>query len=87
MVPGELAPVLRALLAKHPDLRPEAESIAIEMLSSPFVDDVAEDVLETVKSLGVDRLNGRAGGQPWGCVEPLEAACELLDEALDMTGR
>ena len=57
------------------------------MVSSPSVDDVAEDVLEVVKSLGEDRLHGRAGRQPWGYVEHSEAAWDLLDEALDMTGR
>lgn len=83
MAPGELATVLRALLARHPDLLQEAESIAIEMVSLPSVEDVAEDVLEAVTLLGVDRLHGRAGKQQWGYMEPSEAAWELLDEAID----
>ena len=44
MAPSELAAVLRALLAKHAELRTEAEQIAVDMISSPSVDDVAEDV-------------------------------------------
>jgi hypothetical protein len=83
IAPSELATVLRVLLAKHPDLRQEAESIAVEMVSSPDVEDVAEDVVEAVTSLGVDRLHGRAGKQRWGYVEPSEAAWELLEEGLE----
>jgi hypothetical protein len=38
MVPLELASILRAVLAKHPDLRAEAEQIAIAMIAAPSVD-------------------------------------------------
>ncbi len=69
--------MLRAPLAKHPDLRQEAESIAIEMVSSPSVENVAENVLDAVTSLDIDSFHGRAGKQPWGYVEPTETAWEL----------
>lgn len=83
MAPSELATVLRALLKKHPDLRPEAESIAVEMVSSPSVENIAEDVLDAVTSLGIDSFHERAGKQSWGYVEPTEVAWELLGEAVE----
>ena len=83
MAPTELLTVLRALLAKHADLRTEAEQIAVDMISSPSVDDVAEDVRGAVTSLGIDSFHGRAGKQPWGYVEPSQAAWDLLGEAVE----
>lgn len=83
MSPGELAVVLRALLKKHLDLKPEAEAVAVEMVSSPSVEDIAEDVLDAVTSLDIDTFHGRAGKQPWGYVEPGQAAWDLLGEAVE----
>jgi hypothetical protein len=74
MAPSELATVLRALLMKHAALRPEAESLAVELVSSPSVENIAEDVLDAVTSLGIDSFHGHAGKQSWGYVEPTEAA-------------
>ena len=82
MDPDELATVLRTLLAKHPELRTEADSIGVDMVSAPSVEDVAEDVFDAVTSLDTGAFHGRAGKQPWGYVEPTEAAWELLDEAV-----
>ena len=56
---GELATVMRALLEKHPELRLQAESIAVEMISSSSVDNIAEDVLDVVSSRGVDSFQQR----------------------------
>ncbi len=81
--PGELVAVLRALLARHPDLRDEAESIAFAMVSSASVGDIAADVLDAVSSLGINSFHGRTGKQPWGYAEPSEAAWELLHEAVE----
>jgi len=83
MSPGELAVVLRDLLNDHPDLRPEAEAIAVETVSSPSVEDIAEEVLDAVTSLDLDSLNDRAGSHSWGYVGPTEAAWELLQEAVE----
>jgi hypothetical protein len=83
MSPGELAVVLQALLKKHPDLKPEAEAVAIEMVSFPSFEDIAEDVLDAVASLGIDAFHGRAGKQPWGYVDPSQAAWDLLGEAVE----
>ncbi len=83
MTASERASVLEALLKRHPELRSEAEQIAVDMISSPSVEEVAEEVRHAVTALGVDSLNGRAGRQPWGHVDPSEAAWELLGEAVE----
>lgn len=79
----EVASVLRILLDKHPNLKREAEEIAAGVVSSPSVEDIADDVCFDVTSLDMDDLNDRAGKQSWGYVEPGEAAEELLGEAVD----
>ena len=83
MTPDELADVLHTFLAKHPELRAEAQRIAIDLIASPSVKDVADEVYDAVTSLGLDSLNGRAGKQAWGYTEPSEAAWELLGEAVE----
>ncbi len=83
MAPSELATVLHILLTKYPDLRSEAESIAVEMVSSPSVEHIAENVLDAVTSLDIDSFHRHAGKQSWGYVEPTEAAWELLGEAVE----
>jgi len=83
MAPPELAAVLQALIERHPDLRAEAEAAAIEMMSASTVEDIAEGVFDAVTSLDLDSLCGRAGSQPWGYVEPSEAAWELLEEPVE----
>ena len=83
MAPHEMASVLRAVLTKHPELRAEAEQIAIDMIAAPSVEDVADEVHDAVTSLGIESLHGRAGKQAWGYVEPNEAAWELLGESVE----
>jgi hypothetical protein len=78
----ELAAVLRSLLRKHPDLKRDAESLATAIVSSPSVEDIADEVCANLTSLDVDELSGRAGKHPWGYVEPDQAAQELLEEAV-----
>jgi hypothetical protein len=79
----EAASVLRMLLDRDPELRPEAEAIAKGVLSevSPF--SVADDVESAVFQYDYDDLNGRAGRHSWGYVEPTEAAWELMEEAVE----
>ncbi|MBM4094013.1 MAG: hypothetical protein FJ276_32090 [Planctomycetes bacterium] len=83
MVPSELATVLRALLAKHPELSTEAEQIAIDMIAAPSAEAVADEVHDAVTALSIESFHGRAGKQAWGYVEPTEAAWELLGEAVE----
>jgi hypothetical protein len=79
----ELAAVLRSLLKSHPDLRTEAEKIAVEVVSAPSVDAIADEVLTNVEDLDMDDLNSRAGRHSWGYVEPTDAAWELLEQAVE----
>lgn len=83
LAPEEANTVLRLLLEKHPELHPEAEQIATDLMSSPSVEDIAADVFERVTGVGMDDLNERAGAHSWGYVEPSEAAIELLGESVE----
>lgn len=80
--PVELAGVLGELLRARPELRAEAERIAREQLAGADREGVAEQVEWELRSLSSDELNGRAGRQRWGYVEPTEAAWELLGETV-----
>ena len=77
------ASVLKTLLARHRELRPEAEAIARDLLTQISLFSVADDVEIALLQYGYDDLNGRAGGHSWGYVEPTEAAWELLEEAVE----
>jgi hypothetical protein len=80
--PVEVAGVLELLLRSRPELRGEAERIAREQLANADLEAVAEAVESELRSLSSDELNGRAGRQRWGYVEPTEAAWELLGETV-----
>ncbi|MGO9899154.1 MAG: hypothetical protein ACLP0J_05575 [Solirubrobacteraceae bacterium] len=80
--PVELAGVLEELLRARPELRADAERIAREQLAGADLEAVAEQVEWELRSLSSDELNGRAGRQRWGYVEPIEAAWELLGETV-----
>jgi len=56
--------------------------MATAIVSSPSVEDMADEVCTNLTSLDVDELSGRAGKHPWGYVEPDQAAQELLEEAI-----
>ena len=74
--------MLRQLLEKHPELRPEAGQFATEYVSSSSIDEIAQDVYHRITDIDLEELTGRAGKHPWGYVEPGEAAIELMDESL-----
>ena len=79
----EAVAVLYLLLDKHPELRPEVEGMAKNVISSKSIEAIAADVFNAVTGVDLEALNGRAGKHSWGYVEPSEAAWELLEEALD----
>lgn len=79
----ESAGVLRLLLEKHPELVPEAQTLALQLVAKVGMDVVAEEVREAVLGLDLEDLNARAGRHEWGYVDPSEAAWELLEEAID----
>ena len=56
--------------------------MGVDMVSAASVEGVAEDIFDAVTSLDIGTFHGHAGKQPWGYVEPTEAAWELLDEAV-----
>ena len=75
--------VLDALIERHPTLRGEAEEVAKDILVAPATSDVALAVRRAVAEVDWDAINRKAGRQPWGYVEPSEAAWELLGGAVD----
>ena len=75
--------VLRQLLEKHSELRTEAERIAMDLIASQSVEDIAAEVSDAMMGVDLDALNGRAGKHAWGYVEPGDAAMELLEEAIE----
>jgi hypothetical protein len=76
--------VLEALLKKHPQLAPEAEQLAQNVLGAVAFEEVADDVADALKDIDdIDNLNSRAGSTRYGYVEPSEAACEICEEAIE----
>ena len=53
--------VLRRLLAAHPDLGAEAETIGRSLLGEVTFEAVAADVEDAVRAMDREDLNGRAG--------------------------
>jgi hypothetical protein len=81
--PCEAADVLRRLLQVHPELVAEAEEISRSTLGEVSFESIASEVEDAIGALGMDDLDGRAGGHSWGYTEPCEAAWELLEEAVE----
>lgn len=81
---NEKATVFDELLAARPDLREFAETQAARLMSTEDRVAVATHVADTLRDLDIEELNGRAGYRPGrGYVHPVEAADEILDEALE----
>lgn len=81
---SEKANILDELLAVRPDLRELAETHAARFLSTEDRVTVAAHVADTLRGLDIEELNGRAGHQRGrGYVHPVEAADEILDEAVE----
>ncbi|HKS44452.1 MAG TPA: hypothetical protein VJT49_04925 [Amycolatopsis sp.] len=81
---NEKATVLDELLATRPDLRQLAENHAVRLMSAADRTAVADDVASALRDLDIEELNGHAGYRPRrGYVHPVEAADEILDEALE----
>jgi hypothetical protein len=81
---AEKAAVLDELLIARPDLRELAETRAAQLMSTEVRATVAAAVTDALLGLDIMELNGRAGYQPGrGYVHAVEAAAEILDEALE----
>ena len=81
--PSEQGKVLAELLDRHPELRPEASSIAKDLMNDVSVEAIATQVTDLVACIDLEELHGRAGKHAWGYVEPDEAAWEILEESLE----
>ncbi len=81
---AEHAVVLAALLAAHPQLRPEAEQFARNQLGAITIDDVAADVATALESIALEDLGGRVGRvRGRGYVHETEGAWELVRETIE----
>jgi hypothetical protein len=81
---SERGELLGTLLALHPELLAEVETLAREQLATEDVDSLAEEVEWTLRGVDSGLLASRAGrvyGR--GYVHENEAAAELLEEALE----
>lgn len=84
LAPGEHEQVLAALLARHPDLRDEAEQLARELLVTVDRGEVASRVVERYLGQSFMEIGDRAGRRPGrGYVHEADAQLELLHEALE----
>jgi len=81
--PQQLAEVLHQILIRHRDLREEANSIASDLLNDISVEAVSKELTDTILGVGLEVLAKRTGKQPWGYVEPGEAAWEVLEESIE----
>jgi hypothetical protein len=80
---AEKAAVLDELLAARPDLREPAEACAVQVMTDADRVAVTDDVESALQGLDIEELNTRAGHRSGrGYVHPVEAADEILDEAL-----
>lgn len=80
---AEKGVLLDELLAVRPDLREPAEAYAARLLQDARRSAIAGAVESALKWLDIGELNTRAGYRPsFGYVHPVEAASEILDEAL-----
>lgn len=80
---GELTSVLHLLLKRHPELRGEAEAIALDLVSTASAEQIAEQVRAMMDWYDLDDLNQRSGDHGWGYVSPGEAADEMLSEGIE----
>ena len=78
----EARAVLNCLLRCHPELQPEAEAAAVDVLRAIASAAVADMVESAVLQFDYDDLNDRPGRHSWGDVEPSEAAWELCQGIL-----
>jgi hypothetical protein len=81
---NESARLWSQMLKRHPELRVEAEALALEMITKVSQGGVAEDVIFALEGIEQEDIWGRSGNDQIGrYVDPGEAAYELCDEALE----
>lgn len=81
---AERGAVLAELLAAHPDLQPDAELAAEQLLANAAIDTVAEEVAWALREIPIEDLAGRCGRiRGRGYVDENEAAWELVHETIE----
>jgi hypothetical protein len=61
LTPEEANTVLRDLLKNHPELQPEADELARSIVNSPSIEEVADEVFQTISGIELEALGERAG--------------------------
>lgn len=74
--------VLSQMLARHPELREEAESLAGDVLAVVDLKAVAADVVRVFQRLHFTAIADRTGRQRGGYVHEVDAGWQVLEEAL-----
>jgi hypothetical protein len=80
--PEERVEVLTGLLQRHPDLRAEAEEASRRLLDRVDVDAVAARVTSLLDDLHPEDLAARCGRGRGGYVHEVDAATELVEDAI-----
>lgn len=81
---AEEAKLLSLLLKAHPELRAEAESLALEMITTVDLEAVADEVAWAFEGIDQDRIWERSGPDPLGgYTDPGEAADEICEETFE----
>ncbi len=80
----ERAAVLGRVLAAHPDLAPEVEELAVELLATASIDGIADRLSSELRAIPLEHLAARCGRiRGRGYVHETDAAWELLDETVE----
>jgi hypothetical protein len=79
----ETRELLEILVERHPELRAECEQLATGILDRVDPEKLARKLHKQLTALDILDLSGRSGRQPWGYVEPADAAQEILDALME----
>ncbi len=80
--PDEAARVLGQLI-KDPAIRKKAEAIALDMISTVDVDEVADEVFSALEFIDVEDVWDNSGATSYGYTDPGDYAWELFENALE----
>ena len=80
--PGEAARVLGQMV-KDPAIRKKAEAIALDMISTVDVDEVADDVFSALEFIDIEDVMDNSGASRYGYTDPGDCAWELFEDELE----
>jgi hypothetical protein len=81
--PEEAKSILRILSAEDPNIANRIHKLAKKRLSKVDEKEVENEVYRKLLSLQVEDIVSRSGSKRFGYVEPVEAAYEVVEEALE----